>query len=241
MDLQEVKQFLKENAEKDDVKAYLSELSKVSSEQESEIIESYKKSTEFRREIDRENTKAIKTYTEKTVPGLIETAVTEKEKELLDKYDKPKDPKELKWERDFKKMQEDLEERDKKVAERDRKLIQKEIKNTIHSLLGEKQIPIKYANLVPVDYSKFTIDDIEDEENLKEMLMPNVETLAAFSAESRQAQAEEMHRRGAITPQRSALSNPEQQLTLEQYNALSKEEKAIAYKEGKVNQILGRQ
>ena len=240
MDLQEVKEFFKNNAEKDDVKAYLTELKKVSSEQESEIVENYKKSQEYRSEIDRETTKAIKTYSEKTVPGLIEKEVEEKTKELIEKYEKPKDPKEAKWEREFKKMQEELSERDKKVAERDKKLIQKEIKNTIHSLLGEKKIPIKYANLVPVDYSKFTIDDIEDEENLKEMLMSNVESLATFSAESRQEQAAEMHARGAVQPQASQ-SSPEQQLTREQYNALPDNEKKKAREDGRVNHILGRQ
>lgn len=240
MDLQEVKQFFKENADKDDVKTYLSELSQVSSEKELEIIENYKRSKDYRSDIDRETTKAIKTYSEKTVPGLIESAVEEREKELVDKYEKPKDPKEAKWEKEFAKMQEELAERDKKVAERDRKIIQKEIKNTIHNLLGEKKIPIKYANLVPVNYNDFTIDDIEDEDILRDKLIPGIDTLVAFDQESRQGQAAEMISKGAARPQDSSASSPEQQLTRDQYNALSSDEKAKAYKEGRADNILGR-
>ena len=88
MDLKEVKQFLKENADKEDVKAFLEELKP----DETKIIEEFKKSQDFKSEIDRANTQAIDTYAKKTMPKLIDEQVKAKESELELKYNPPKDP-----------------------------------------------------------------------------------------------------------------------------------------------------
>lgn len=86
MDLNEIKTWLQENAEQDDVKSYLSGF--LTAEKELEIVENYKKSKDYISEIDRAVSKAVESHDVKIKPKL--------EKELRDKIqlelNPPKDP-----------------------------------------------------------------------------------------------------------------------------------------------------
>jgi hypothetical protein len=234
MTLQEVKQFLRDNAGTDEVKSYLSELSKVSPDAEEKIIESYKHSQDFRSEIDRANTQAIKTYSEKTVPTLIEKEVKLKETELENKYNPPKNPEVIK-------LTKQLEEFAKQNEDYNKKLIEKEIKNKKQSLLNAKGIPIEYADLISVNTAGLTMKDIEDEAKLLELINPSVEKLHAFRESAKIEKATEMQMKGSFKPNDSNSQTNSGQLTREQYEALPHAERMKAQKEGRVNQILGRQ
>jgi len=234
MTLQEVKQFLKENAEKDaEVKAYLTELSKVSQEQESAIIENYKKSQDYKSEQDRFATRAITTFKEKTLPGIIEDQVKATEQKVRDEINPPKNPEVVQL---TKKMQE-YEQRD---AEKTKKLISKELKNAIQTHLGSKKIPIEYSDLIQIGIDNLKLEDIENEEKLNELILPKVEKLLAFGESVKTATATEMLSRGGGRPQGSS-SPTANQLTKEQYEALPRAERVKATNEGRTDKILGRQ
>ncbi len=125
MDLNEIKNFFAENAEKDEVKSYLSELSQVSKEKESEIIEVFKKSKDYVSEIDRAVSKAVVAHDEKIKPKL--------EKELRDKIqlelNPPKDPAVLD-------LQKRLEELQQAQAEKDAALAQEKRLNLLHQTIA---------------------------------------------------------------------------------------------------------
>jgi hypothetical protein len=234
MTLQEVKQFLKDNAGTDEVKSYLSELSKVSPDAQADIIENYKHSQDFRSEIDRANTQAIKTYTEKTVPTLIEKEVKLKETELENKYNPPKNPAE-------EAMRKQLEALTKESSENKKKMIQKELRNIKQSLLNSKGIPLEYEDLIPISIDGIDVKDIENETKLKEILMPAVEKLFSFGEAAKIAKATEMQMKGSFNPGASGGVTNSGQLTKEAYEALPREERMKAQKEGRVKQILGQQ
>ena len=234
MELQEVKQFLRDNAGKDDVKSYLAELSKVSPDAEEAIVSNFKRSKDFQSEIDRAVTKAINTYNEKTVPSLIEKEVKFKEEELEKKYNPPKNPAE-------EAMRKQLEKLTLESAENKKKIIQKELRNRKQALLNSKEIPIEYEDLIAVGIDNLSIEDVENESKLDELIMPKVEKLSKLIQEAQIKKATEMQKGSAFKPQNSNANTNSGQLTLEQYKALPHEERMKAQKEGRVDQILGRQ
>ena len=237
MTLQEVKQFFKDNAGTDEVKSYLSELSKVSPDAEEQIIKNFKNSQDYKSEVDRTVTRAIQTYNEKTVPTLIEKAVNDKIAEI----NPAPDPRDEKWQKELARRDARDAERDKKEAEKDKRIIQKEVNNTIQSLLDEKKIPIKHAKLVPVNINDFKIEDIDDEQSLREKLLPGIEDLSAALVEAEIRKAEQMQMAGATRPVNSNSSPVGGQLTEAQLKALPFAERVKAEKEGRTNQLLGRQ
>jgi hypothetical protein len=233
MDLQEVKKFLSDNAAKDDVKAYLSDLSRVSSEKETEIVENYKKSQDFKSEIDRANTRAINTYREKTLPGLIEDQVKAKESELESKYNPPKNPVE-------EKLRKDIEEMKTKMAASERKIIQEAIKSEKQRQLAEKGIPVELADSIYIDMSNIKSTDIDDKEKLQILISPALESILKYGDSVKTGTATEMITRGGGKPQASNSQTNSGQLTVEQYNALpTREERIKAQNEGRTKQILG--
>jgi hypothetical protein len=124
MDLQEIQKWLKENAERDDVKTYLSEISKPSQEKEIEIIETFKKSQSFKSEFDSAVSKAVENHDTKIKPKL--------EKELRDKINlelnPPKDPALIE-------ALKGIEELKQANAEKDAKLAQTNRINYLHSAI----------------------------------------------------------------------------------------------------------
>jgi soluble cytochrome b562 len=232
MTLQEVKQFLRDNALTDEVKSYMAELSKVSPEVEEKILESYKKSQEFKSELDRAVTKGINTYTEKTLPGII----TEKEKaiemKVRDELNPPKNPEVIQ-------LTEKMKKYETQITENNKKIMQKEIRNMKQALLNAKGIPIEYADLIPVNTDGLTIEDIEDVNKLTELITPSVDKLYTFGEAAKIAKATEMQSRGAYKPTDSNGNIPVGQLTKEAYEALPRDERMKAQKEGRVRQILG--
>jgi hypothetical protein len=232
MEFQEVKNYLKENADKDEVKVYLAELSKVSSDKKTEIIEEFKKSQEFLSEIDRAVTKGVNTFKDKTVPGLIEIAVTEKEKELEDKYNPPKNPAE-------ENLRKKVEELETKYRESESKIIRESIKTMKQHLLAEKGLSVDIADWLHVPINELTVKDIEDKEKLLSLISPAIEPLVKLVEDAKIAKATEIQTRGAGKPQDSDSNTQAGQLTREQYNALPREERVKAIEEGKCQQILG--
>jgi len=233
MTLQEVKQFFNDNAGLDDVKAYRAELSKVTVEQEEKILESYKKSQDFKSELDRAVTKGINTYNEKTLPGIIAEKEKAIEMKVRDELNPPKNPEVIQ-------LTEKMKMYETQITENNKKIIQKEIRNMKQSLLNAKGIPIEYADLILVNTENLTIADIENEAKIKELITPSVEKLFAFGEASKIAKATEMQSRGSYTPQGSNSNTPAGQLTIEAYKALPHDERMKAQKEGRVNQLLGR-
>jgi hypothetical protein len=235
MTLQEVKQFLKDNAEKDaDVKAYLAELSRVSQETESNIVENYKRSQDFRSEIDRANTQAIKTYTEKTVPSLIEKSVKDKEVELENKYNPAKNPAE-------EALRKQVELLTKQQAESESEFIQESVKTLKQNFLSENGLPVSLADHIFVNTKDLTKKDIKDIEKLKSLILPAIEPITKVISEAKIAKANEMLSNSATRPGNSNSVTQTAQLTKEAYEALPHSERMKAQKEGRVNQILGRQ
>jgi hypothetical protein len=235
MDLNEVRKFLKDNAGTDEVKSYLSELSKVSPDAQADIIENYKHSQDFRSEIDRSNTQAIKTYNEKTVPTLIEKAVKETTTDLENKYNPPKNPAE-------EAMRKQLEALTKESGENKKKMIQKELRNIKQALLNSKGIPLEYEDLIPISIDGLDIKDIEDETKLKEMIMPSIEKLFSFGEAAKIAKATEMQIKGSFKPSGSDSQINVGQLTKEAYEALpTREDRVKAQAEGRTKQIMGQQ
>jgi hypothetical protein len=236
MNLSEVKQFLKDNAEKDaDVKAYLSELSRVSQEAESNIIENYKRSQDFRSEIDRANTQAIKTYNEKTVPTLIEKSVKDKETELENKYNPPKNPAE-------EALRKQVETLTKLQAESESEFIQESIKTLKQNFLSESGLPVGLADHIFVNTKDLTKKDIKDIEKLKSLILPAIEPIAKVISEAKIAKANEMLAGSAVKPGSSNSATQVGQLTKEQYEALpTREDRIKAQSEGRTKTIMGQQ
>jgi hypothetical protein len=118
MELNEIKTFFTENADKDDVKSYLAELSKID---ETAIFDKFKKTDEYKVEFDKAVTKAVQNHDEKIKPKL--------EKELRDKIqlelNPPKDPAVLA-------LQNQLEELKQAQAEKDALLNQEKRVNFLH-------------------------------------------------------------------------------------------------------------
>ena len=118
MDLNEIKNYLKENADQDDVKSYLAELTKVD---ETLLFDKYKKTDEYKVEFDKAVTKAVQTHDEKIKPKL--------EKELRDRIqlelNPPKDPAVLE-------LQKQLEELKQTQMEKENLLAQEKRVNFLH-------------------------------------------------------------------------------------------------------------
>ena len=233
MELNEVKQFLKDNANKDDVKSYLSELSRVSPDTEASIIDNYKRSQDFRSEIDRANTQAIKTYTEKTVPTLIEKEVKAKENELENKYNPPKNPAE-------EALRKQVELLTKQQAESESEFIQESVKTLKQNFLAENGLPIGLADHIFVNTKDLTKKDIKDIEKLKSIILPAIEPISKVITEAKIAKANEMLAGSATKPGNSNAPTAGQ-LTKEAYEALPREDRIKAQKDGRVKQILGQQ
>jgi hypothetical protein len=233
MTLQEVKQFLRDNAEKDaEVKAYLAELSKVSPDAEEQIIRNFKNSQEFKSEQDRLVTKAINTYNEKTVPTLIEKSVKDKETELENKYNPPKNPAE-------ENLRKEVEELKRQNQERQNKIIRDSINLAKQKALSEMGLPIELSDAIYVRMDGLTEKDIEDKEKLKSLIFPSIEPIVKFSEAVKTAKANEMLSNSATHPLNSD-SPVAGQLTLDQYKSLPHDERMKAQKEGRVNQLLNR-
>ena len=204
MDLQEVKQFLKENADKDDVKAYLAEFQT----DEDQVVKKYKESQDFKSEIDRETTKAIKTYGDKTVPKLIEEKVKEKETELELKYNPPKDPTVEALRKQIDQMQTENQEKEKARVKAERM-------NFLH-----ENIKPEYKSFV-----KLVDGSLEDDEAIVEYLN---KTAYDFSLLQK-----------TTTPQRGDSSS-KGQWTREDLKTKTPEEINEARREGKLDNVLGR-
>ena len=111
MTIAEVKQFLTDNAELEDVKAFRTELANPSESKVAEIIEGFKKSVEYRSEIDRAVTNGVKTHDEKIKP------VMEKElrAKITNELNPPKDPAVLALQEELKKIREEKAEADSRA------------------------------------------------------------------------------------------------------------------------------
>ena len=108
MNIEEIKKFLAENADKDEVKSYLAELSKVTADKEKEIVDAFKKSKEYTSEIDSLISRAVNSHDEKAKPKI--------EKELRSKIElelnPPKDPSVVALQEQLAKLQEDAAQKE---------------------------------------------------------------------------------------------------------------------------------
>jgi hypothetical protein len=111
MTLAEVKQFLTDNAELDEVKAFRAEISNPTEAKVTEILEGFKKSKEYQSEIDRAVTNGVKTHDEKIKP------VLEKElrAKITNELNPPKDPAVLALQEELKKIREEKAEADSRA------------------------------------------------------------------------------------------------------------------------------
>jgi len=107
--------------------------------------------------------------------------------------------------------------------------------------LNAKNIPIELADLISVNTAGLTMKDIEDEAKLSELIMPAVDKLFAYGEAKKVEKAKEMQSGGTYKPTDSNSNPTAGQLTEAQYKALPHDERMKAQKEGRVNQILGRQ
>lgn len=234
MTLAEVKQFLRDNAEKDaEVKAYLAELSKVSPDAEDQIIKNFKNSQEFKSERDREITKAINTYNEKTVPTLIEKETEKVKAELENKYNPPKNPAE-------ENMRKKLEELETKYRESENKIIRESIKTAKQNILSEMGLPIELADAISVSMDKLTVQDVEDKEKLKSLIAPSIEPIAKFAESVKISKANEMLTGSANKPRESNSAPTAKQLTKEDLKNMTPQAINEARAAGQLDNILGR-
>ena len=153
MTIEEIKKFFADNADKDDVKAYFAELSNPSENRMVEIIDSFKKSQEFKSEIDRAVTKGVQTHDEKIKP------VMEKElrAKITNELNPPKDPAVLALQEELKKIREEKAEADSR-AENEKRV------NFFHS-----QIKPDYKDFVKLFYGSIS-DDAEKVKFVNEKL-----------------------------------------------------------------------
>lgn len=93
MDIQEIKQYIETNKDKEDVKEYLSEITRIPAEKEKEIVSAYLKSTDYISKLNSEKdshfSKSLKTWQENNLPKMLEEEIhkrfpeeTKEQKEL---------------------------------------------------------------------------------------------------------------------------------------------------------------
>lgn len=233
MTITEVKQFLRDNADKEDVKAFMAEFKVVSPEQKEEVIDTYKKSVEFRSEVDKAVTRGINTYSEKTVPTLVEKAVKDKETELETKYNPPKNAAE-------EAIRKQLEAVQAELTETRNKTIREAIKNAKQSMLSEMGLPVELADAIYVKADGLSVNDVEDREKLRSLITPALEPIAKFGESVKTAKANEMLA-GSATRPTSGNANPAAgQLKREDLKNMKPEEIAKARESGQLDSILGR-
>lgn len=154
MDLQEIKNYFEANADKDDVKAYLTGLAQITKEKETEIISAYIKSKDYLSEFDRKVTDAVQKHDEKVKPKL--------EKELRDKIqlelNPPKDPALVA-------LQNQIEEMKQAQVEKESLLAQEKRINFLHS-----EIHPEYKDFVKL-FDGSIQDDSEKVKFLNENLL----------------------------------------------------------------------
>lgn len=210
MDLKEVKQFLKENAEKDDVKSYLAELKG----DPEKIIEDYKNSKEFKSEIDRHVTKGIETFEKKTLP--------EREKKIRQDIENELNPPKTDSEKALEKRLKELEEESRKSKEEAKKA---QRLSFYSSKLSEKKLDPDFIKLV--DGSLETDDDvIKHIENIHNKIYQNGVNYKL--------------KEGAEKPKQGNQNVSSGQLTREDLKGMSPSEITKAKDEGRLNEILGR-
>lgn len=137
MDIKEVKAFLEENKDKDEVKAFYAELQKVSIEQEKDITDKWVQSIDGKKHIqvikDQEVAKAIETWKENNLTKLVEAEV--------DKLNPPENPEVVKLNRKVEEIQKEAD-----MAKRE--AMSSQLRSSASEFLNQNKIPVDFASFV---------------------------------------------------------------------------------------------
>ena len=135
MELSEVKQFLEENKDKEEVAQYLGTLAKTPS------VEDIVKMPEVLKFLDQKVSQGINTFKEKTMPGLIE-----QEKKKLAAELNPQDSPEMQR----------IKELEKQLTERDRAAAIATRKSSATKVFSEKNLPVELVDFLVADSDEET-------------------------------------------------------------------------------------
>lgn len=144
MDIQEVKKYFEENKDSEDVKTYISEMSKPTPEAEQEIINKYIATDDFRKkyrthsDFDQSVTKSIETWKKNNLPQILD-------EEIKKRF--PKETEEQKELRELKTQLNDLKQ------EKDRE----RIANKLMKGLSDRALPLEL-----LDHLKIEVEDTID-------------------------------------------------------------------------------
>lgn len=130
MNLEDIKKFFEENAENEEVKAYLQGLKQMSVEEMQQLFsenQEYKKWLDS--EKDRHFTKGLETWKQKTLPKLIEEEISKRFPQA--------DPKDLK-----------LKELEAKIAQMEQEKLREALKNKALTLATEKKLPVQLIDFL---------------------------------------------------------------------------------------------
>ncbi|MEB3127530.1 DUF4355 domain-containing protein [Bacillus paralicheniformis] len=151
MNLEEVKQFLNDNKENEDVKAYLEELSAVSADKVKGFLETDEGQKLIRPKLDQHFTKSLETWKANNLDELVDTKV----KELY--------PEETEEQKRIRKLEQELEKQQREAK-------REKLMNTAISYASEKGLP--------TDLVAYFLGD--DEETTKSNLGTLEEKFSAF-------------------------------------------------------------
>ncbi|MBE2931299.1 DUF4355 domain-containing protein [Anoxybacillus flavithermus] len=130
MNLEDVKKFLEENKDNEEVKAYLEGLKKVSVQEVQQMLaENDELKRWFDSEKDRHFTKGLETFKQKTMPKLIEEEISKRFPEA--------DPKDVK-----------LKELEAKIQQMEQEKQRELLKNKALTLATEKKLPIQLIDFL---------------------------------------------------------------------------------------------
>ncbi|MCP3741454.1 DUF4355 domain-containing protein [Rossellomorea sp. BNER] len=141
MDLEQIKKFLEENKDKEDVKAYLNRLSTVSSDKVSRFLDTEEGKRLIQPKLDSHFTKGLETWKTNNLDSLVEA----KEKELY--------PEETEEQKRIRKLEKELE--DQRNESKREKLMNKAV-----SYASEKSLPADIVGFFLGDDEESTIKNL---------------------------------------------------------------------------------
>ncbi|MBE2926590.1 DUF4355 domain-containing protein [Anoxybacillus flavithermus] len=142
MNLEDVKKFLEENKDNEEVKTYLADLKKVSvQEVQQMLVENEELKKFFDSEKDKHFSKGLETWKQKTLPKLIDEEIKKRFPEA--------DPKDLK-----------LKELEAKIAQMEQEKLREALKNKALTLATEKKLPIQLIDFLIAQDEETTLQNL---------------------------------------------------------------------------------
>lgn len=147
MDLAQIKQFLEENKENEDVKAYLEGLTQVTPEGVEAFLETDEGKKVLQPKLDRNFTKGLETWKEKNLKKIVDDEV---------KKANPQETEEQKRIRELEEM----------FAEKERESVREKNKNKALTILNDKKLPSSLIDLLITDDEETTLTNIKQYEEV---------------------------------------------------------------------------